>query len=191
MSFNNSVYSTGNSMSIRAEKAYDEGKMPYSKWRKKDLLWDAEGYLSEVKGGDKILAALKKAPTEVLKGLLLEGGFEWHHTSVWANQTNFYSVGEERTKGLTLEKIAEAVKEHREHKAKESAAKEKRELVKFKYLRWTGGPFSRRKSCEEVTTYGVQQGNCIFFADEDGNLTGGKKFVWANGLEIIEKIKDL
>lgn len=82
----------GWSMSRRAAAAYDDGEMPISKWTKKAMLACFEDWCFEN----------ERIPSEAVytmkKAEMFEELFEWkswHHTSKFANVTDFYGLDEE------------------------------------------------------------------------------------------------
>lgn len=94
----------GSSMSVRAREAYDRGERPLSKWTKKAMMAE----LGRVLDGDTdmfddfgttpeemtalpktdILDALGGLPKRILLGEWLVRT-SWHHTSKYANETDF------------------------------------------------------------------------------------------------------
>lgn len=82
----------GYSMSNNAIAAYADGKMPLSKWTKRDIIQAVE-YMDGV--DEDRINWLKKQTTRLLKELLLTSN-EWHHTSSNYNKTDFYEVSEEK-----------------------------------------------------------------------------------------------
>lgn len=75
----------GLSMSLRAREAYQEGKMPKSKWNKKEILHR----IKDAVGEDSV--KFEKFKKDVLlKVMLRDAG--WHHTSYKMNMTTFYEV---------------------------------------------------------------------------------------------------
>ena len=73
----------GISMSNNAVDAYSEGKMPLSKWRKKDIL----ARLKRQHASEDFMKVAEKTSLPVLKKILLEYT-EYHHTSLRYN-SNF------------------------------------------------------------------------------------------------------
>jgi hypothetical protein len=71
-------------MSVRAAEAYYNEKKPLSKWGKHDIL----SCLTD----PKILELAKKLTLKNLKACFLISSGEWHHTSKFFNETNFYAV---------------------------------------------------------------------------------------------------
>lgn len=106
----------GTKMSNRAWEAYQDGRMPWSKWRKSDILDHFD---------ETIQKKLKKYSLATLKEYFLVIS-EWHHTSSWFNETNFYEVIEDSEINFaSLDRI------EKENKAQKSAKKEKEdELIK-------------------------------------------------------------
>ena len=82
----------GCAMSERAVEAYELGEKPKSKWTKKAMLDAIEEYCDEFGiAYDEKLSKMKKAE-------LFERFFEWrswHHTGVYAVETNFYGLNEQ------------------------------------------------------------------------------------------------
>lgn len=83
----------GSSMSVRAAQAYEDGEMPKSKWTKRamvaairDAAYD-EGLVVD-------LAALAKMKKEDVFSSFFYNS-SWHHTSKFANPTDFFSVDED------------------------------------------------------------------------------------------------
>lgn len=74
------------SMSNNAVAAYEENKRPRSKWNKDSLI----SALSAIYD-DGTITELKKFSTEVLRRVFLQKT-EWHHTSSYFNETDFWEV---------------------------------------------------------------------------------------------------
>ena len=89
--YNQSGY-VGCSMSERAAIAYENGEKPKSKWTKKAMLDEIEGYCKLFDMPyDGCLSSMKKDE-------LFARFFEWkswHHTGKYANETDFYGLNEE------------------------------------------------------------------------------------------------
>ena len=114
--FNQKGY-IGQSMSVRAQEAYDNGEMPLSKWGKKQILDElyAMGY-SE----DKLLL-LNKLTKKELSDLFLTYS-SYHHMGKYANSINFYSVAFE--KELTQEEVDKIIASRPPRKPREKKVKE-------------------------------------------------------------------
>jgi hypothetical protein len=82
----------GYSMSNNAVKAYDEGRMPLSKWTKTAILEAVESYLKSY-GNGKYFSKFENLSKKDLSQFLSTDG-EWHHTSKYYNKTVFYSINE-------------------------------------------------------------------------------------------------
>lgn len=91
----------GNSMSIRAVEAYEQGEMPISKWTKRAIL-DA---IEET----KILSNAKFREISCWSKEELSNGFliiaSWHHTSGAFNRTDFYKIDEDALYDLMAGKL--------------------------------------------------------------------------------------
>lgn len=81
----------GYSMSNNAVKAYDEGRMPLSKWTKTAILEAVENYLTSY-GNKKYFTRFENLNKKDLSQFISTDG-EWHHTSKYYNRTVFYSLG--------------------------------------------------------------------------------------------------
>lgn len=77
----------GFSMSERAYDAYENGRMPKSKWTKQAMLEALENGGMEKSS----LEIAKKMTVTALRNAVLRKT-EWHHTSMYYNETEFYDV---------------------------------------------------------------------------------------------------
>lgn len=91
----NSGYSGG--MSKRAVSAYESGEMPYSKWSKSAIIEAVLEYNDELTAED-----LNRLSASDLRSMFLEKT-SWHHTGKYFNETDFYSVDEDKVKNITRE----------------------------------------------------------------------------------------
>ena len=185
----------GYSMSNNARAAYDAGMMPLSKWTKSDIL---DGIRAEYDKylPDAVFEVIKKLPLGFLKDKFLETR-EWHHTSSMYNATDFYQIDADY---LDIDNTAEGMidflkQDYAEWKADYDKERAKKKAVKdskgdfcyFKYLVWGGSRAHPRAYNEE--SYGYVKGDWIYFADENGNLTGRKKGLYSNGTEVIKYLE--
>lgn len=79
-------------MSKNAVAAYEAGEMPKSKWTKRAILEAISGYCFE---NDLMMT---EEAAKLTKAQLFEKYIEWsswHHTSKFANETDFYALDEE------------------------------------------------------------------------------------------------
>lgn len=125
----------GSSMSKRAVKAYSHGEMPKSRWTKKAIL---EGIADELDNldelNDKNMEKVEAYPLWFLKDWFLWHSSS-HHTSKFANLTNFYSIDESAVKDFA-EDWEEADRRYRYLCAKAKIRKElkKRGMVRPEHL---------------------------------------------------------
>lgn len=91
---------SGNSMSNRAVSAYSNGEMPLSKWTKSKILAGVSAYFVG-KTGKMLVEKLKKMTLRELAEKFLTKT-SWHHTSKFANPTNFYSVDKNKAIDIVL-----------------------------------------------------------------------------------------
>lgn len=92
--FNQNGY-IGSSMSVRAIEAYNQGEMPKSKWTKSAML-EAIAYAiqeNDFEITDEQWVNIQKLNKESIFNNFFEWS-SWHHTSKYANETDFYSVNE-------------------------------------------------------------------------------------------------
>lgn len=83
--YNQSGY-VGQSMSVRAKKAYDSGEMPKSKWTKSAIIEELENMF-----GEEEASGFKKfSRQELFDGVCSYSS--WHHTGKFATATDFYSI---------------------------------------------------------------------------------------------------
>ena len=97
----------GQSMSVNAAIAYDNGYKPYSKWTKQDILSRLENT-----GAD--IASYASYSTKVLREAFLTP-VEWHHTGKTFNKTDFYDVDPEKSRERDLESIKNRLKSESIH----------------------------------------------------------------------------
>lgn len=167
----------GFSMSNNAVMAYDDGKMPKSKWTKKAIL-RAVSTIDPEKA-----EWLKSVKLAVLKDHVLTCS-EWHHTSSWYNETDFFEVDEDFVLELTPEKLIE-LKQETEHKAKMVNAP-RRYNADFKYLEWSGSRnFRKAKEIELKNVYCEEKGCFYHVYDKDGKFLLRKK-VGSTGTEVVD-----
>lgn len=88
----------GYSMSNNAVDAYADNKMPISRWTKSVIL----ERIYEIRGEEDIDFSI--LTSKELKDTFLELT-EWHHTSKFYNETNFYEVNEELVLDFTLDMV--------------------------------------------------------------------------------------
>ena len=100
----------GYSMSNNACLAYEENKMPISKWTKKKIFevieesLQDEFYSEMYEISEDVIEAMRKMPLRLLKKHILESR-EWHHTSKFYNQTDFYEINFDYIQRLTPEDV--------------------------------------------------------------------------------------
>lgn len=80
----------GQSMSVRAKQAYENGEKPLSKWTKQEIILAME----ENDYSQKLIDKARTMSLNELKEKALEYS-SWHHTGKFANSTNFYSLKDE------------------------------------------------------------------------------------------------
>ncbi len=145
-------YDYGKHMSNNAVSAYDDGKMPLSKWTKNAIL-DQIDDLDDSKLELAQLLTLKELKNELLQWT------EWHHTGIFYDNTDFYGINKaalERLdkkrvaeiKGWTVDKVDQKIKQKverekeaqrkKEEEKKQREIKEKDEEKKLKQFKKEG-----------------------------------------------------
>lgn len=169
----------GYSMSNNAVQAYEDGERPISKWKKEDII----GSIEEMDGNGEIslqcsLSALKKLPEGALKEACLSYS-SWHHTGKYYNETEFYSLDEERIEDLTDERLKEIQAGYRKRQEELKKEKEQEEEWVCSFLEWTGTRNYPR--AKEVTETGIIKGKWFIRYD------GSKKSIHARGFRKIRR----
>lgn len=130
---------SGISMSNNAVAAYNQGKKPLSKWRKKDIL----AALKRHNTNEEFIKSASKFNLIILKRFLLECT-EYHHTGMRYTQTDFYNVIGIRNQSeanMLLEKMEQAQKVYSRKVTEEKISKKnlkpntKFYLVKIEFSR--------------------------------------------------------
>lgn len=161
----NSGYN-GYSMSNRAVEAYESGEAPMSKWTKAKIL-DAIADIDEEKA-----EKLKKVKVKILRAHFLEYS-SWHHTSSYANATDFYSLDEGAVESLEEEDIKALLDES-------ARPVERTTITRYRgsieYLEWSGSrrhPKATEMSLDDVF---IEEHGCYYVIfDEKGNEILRKK----------------
>ena len=133
VTYNQSGY-IGSSMSERAAQAYIDGEKPRSKWSKTAMLYALSEYLNDCGYDEALIEKFKSFK----KAELFDKFFycsSWHHTSKYANETDFYSIDESSLENLTNEDIQELLDEKPEPKKVRDKTRRKAEVS---YSVWGG-----------------------------------------------------
>jgi hypothetical protein len=125
VSYNQSGY-VGSSMSIGAMEAYEAGERPKSRWTKA-LMLDAIG--DACRDAERVMLpeVSKLRKDEVFSRFFVVTS--WHHTSKYANETDFYGVDEmaveEASRPMTENELSELRAEREAAEARARAEEEK------------------------------------------------------------------
>ena len=155
------------SMSNNAVDAYECGEMPLSKWSKADIIAAID---RDMVNDDKI-ALIKKAPLKACKRLLTQSS--WHHTSLYYNHTNFYTVDNDRLEEISIDDLKDLLKDEKKEDQKEFK-------VIAHYLEWSGT--RKHPKATDHIDEGIIKGNWFYLPN------GKKKSIKATGFEIIQKL---
>ncbi len=167
----------GYSMSNNARNAYEDGRKPISQFDSYDL----ENFNDSL---EEMGIETKVKSVAALKRLLQDHGStgEWHHTSSYYNQTDFYdpnSILEKLSDGDLSEDI---IREANEYKAPKKETKTYH--GDFHYLEW-GGTRKHPKATERtLTDVDIEErGSFYYVYDKNGNELVRKK-IGSNGTSI-------
>lgn len=163
----------GQKMSERAQTAYNNGEMPYSKWTKGVILSELE---------DRGLTAknFKKYSADTLRNYFLYYT-AWHHTGKCFNEIDFYRV--DVPDPIDFNKLNEINAKYKEERAKARAKKKeiKPEIALITYGEWTGP--RKHIKLEEHTEYAIIVGNVAYLA------YGKTKRMSGSHIEVVETFK--
>ena len=157
----------GYKMSKRAHDAYNHGEKPYTRWTKKDILEVLED--NEISEED--LKKLSKYSTKTLRAYFLEMS-SWHHTSSYANATDFYMVDVD--KPIDYEAIDATDKEVKKERKDQKNSNKVHRRAKVKYGVWEGT--KNYPVLVEVESYAVIIGNWAVLPDGKKKSIKGKHF---------------
>lgn len=117
----------GQSMSVRAKSAYDDGLLSKAKIKKDDL---------EDAGIDLPVNFIKSLMPRIIKPT------EWHHTGKHYNETDFYDLDDikEQLENKDIDRLLEIYEEEKKEKKleQEKLKKEKGHYAYVKYGEWEG-----------------------------------------------------
>lgn len=137
----------GYSMSKRASKAYRNGEKPLSRWTKKEIV-----SLS----GDERMA---RYPLSVLRKYFLCQS-SWHHTSRYANRTDFFAISEDAIRNIDIDELDRLVEEDR--KQRQAAVVENPKKAIISYGEWEGTRSHPRLVMREE--YAIVIGRWVYLA---------------------------
>lgn len=130
--YNQSGY-VGNSMSVRAKEAYENGEMPISKWTKNLILEKFEEeakYTIDDETYNDVLNNMKKASLSELKNYALSYS-SWHHVGVFAKAVDFYSLDvDDCINHFASDDVIEKKRQEEELKRKKEEERENQKLIK-------------------------------------------------------------
>lgn len=158
----------GYSMSNNAREAYDLGKMPISKWTKRDVLGVVKQELP-----DKV-ELVSQLTLPLIKKYLLTST-EWHHTSSYYNSTDFYEVDLDFIGRLTQDDIDRWTTKNSQQK-QDIDNTTNRFLGRIDYIEWGGTrshPTAKNKQLDNV--FIEQRGSFYYVYDNNDNLLLKKK----------------
>lgn len=138
VSYNQNGY-IGQSMSIRAAEAYEDGLRPRSKWGKADILQLIGEHYPD------FIDKFKGFTAEELRWMFLKYE-EWHHTGKFAQKTDFYKF-DTQLEREELESARHAPKERKPRAPKEPTIYK---IVRCTWQEWQKGRGRWHKVTEEA-----------------------------------------
>lgn len=178
----NSGYS-GYSMSRRAREAYDDGEKPLSKWTKQDIIDSITEYATEADLHFNI-DLLKKLKVAVLKKLVLYRS-SWHHTSSYANRTEFYDIDRDKLDTLTDEEINKILVRPIENTKNLLDSKAFRGNIT--YLEWEGTRKHPKATEHTLENVNIEEKGCFYIVTDDKGRQLLKKKIDSRGTSIVRK----
>ena len=180
---------SGISMSNNAIEAYNEGRMPLSKWKKGMLIERIEENKSLIKCDYELLV---KQPLEVLKELVLSSDGEYHHMGMRYNVVEFYHFDMDRLSKLTDKYIQTKHQEYDVKRTRKKSLKQQNSEKNAQYDgRWEASYIKRSadgKYKHELTLTGEVKGGW-FFIDLDSELKEKKKLsISGKDFKLIRKL---
>ena len=149
----------GQSMSIRAKDAYDNGLLSKAKIKKYDL---------EAVGIDLPIGFVKSLMPHIIKPA------EWHHTGKYFNETDFYDLEEvkRRLEHINIEQLFKIYKE--EQSEQERLKAEKGYYAYIKYGEWEGT--RKHPKLVEYEDYAFIKGKWAHISRSQKKKIDGKHF---------------
>ena len=157
----------GYKMSKRAHDAYNHGEKPYTKWTKKDIL----EALADNEISEEDLKKLSKYSAKTLRAYFLEMS-SWHHTSSYANATDFYMVNVDEPIDYGAIDITD--KEIKKERKDQKNSNKIHKKAKIRYGIWKGTRMY--PVLDEVESYAVIVGNWAILPDGKKKSIKGKHF---------------
>lgn len=161
----------GYSMSNNARRAYEEGEMPISKWKKSDII-DRAREIDSAKAD-----LLEKVNLKTLKDELLTQT-SWHHTSEYYNKTDFYSFDEERLKNLSVSDIKKLATQ------KETKAAGDEFRGDIEYLEWGGTRNHPKATKHELKDVNIEKRGSFYIVTDDSGKELIRKKIDSNGTKV-------
>ncbi len=174
-------------MSNNALDAYAEGRMPISKWTKKELIKHIDANRGSINCDYELLIS---QPVDVLKKLLLFSDGEYHHTGLRYNETTFYHFSDKRLSNLTDEEIVQMASNIKTQKQKQNEAKLQKAADDKTYDgRWEA-IFTKRsidgRSKRDITMTGEVR-NSWFYPDP-GSEFDNKRNIHSKSFRLVKRL---
>lgn len=179
MSRLNSGYQ-GYSMSNRAAEAYADNERPFSKWTKRDIVAAIEEFVAENEV-NFTLDKIKKMRAKDLKALAL-CKTSWHHTSLYVNRTDFYSIDEDRLAELTDKDIDILSRDNDVEDVETNTFK-----GDIYYLEWSGSRKHPKATEKVLKDVNVEERGCFYYITNDSGELILKKKIGSNGTRVIKR----
>lgn len=113
----------GKSESVNSKNAKLSGEYPISYWTKSHFI-----EMLSYEGADHLIDKAQSLPLYILKKCLVYSG--WHHTSLYFNITEFYSLDIDKLASLSVEEIKAAKNAHKQELALSTKKDDERKAIK-------------------------------------------------------------
>lgn len=180
VTYNQRGYS-GCSMSWGAEAAYEDGEMPKSKWTKTKMIQVIEKWMDEE---DLFVDVYTMKKDEIFDSYFMWSS--WHHTSKYANKTDFYTTNTDALFAASHDTTEEDIARREAYWKIEDEKRKKRLATKNAKIE----AFKKKHGChpESVKAYTIfYPENCDFRTSLKGNEIVEITF---NDKSIIYFLKD-
>lgn len=175
--FLNEAGYSGYSMSNNAVSAYESGEMPLNKWTKQAII-------DEVRDIDASKVDLvKQLPLTILKDNLLYCS-SWHHTSMYYNKTDFYSIDEIEVERLTQDKVDKWLSQQESKRVKQAPDIKRGDLH---YLIWSGARNHPKATEEVLKDVNIETKGQFYIARDDKGNELLRKKIGSNGTRVYFK----
>ena len=161
----------GWSMSNNARDAYERGEKPLSKWRKADILDELKKIAP-----DKV-SMVEKYNLETLKKYLLTRS-AWHHTSMYYNETDFYSLDESYIEDFSADDVKKWVPVVAKNK------KSTEFIGSIEYIEWSGTRNHLKATNKKLENVLIEEKGSFYIVKDKNGKELLRKKINSNGTYV-------